>query len=189
MTKTLRLKTPTRENSEKIYVERQSVSDPTQQTTIALARDINALHDIINAELKVLHATIEGHWSLDVERFKAVELRFNERDLRFSQATTDSSAAITVALATVNNANTRLEATFSKQIDLVGDRLEKQAGALADRITDLKDRITTIEGNRKGSENVIGWVIGSAGVILGIVIAVITGIFSLIHSGIIPAIH
>ena len=161
-------------NGENIYIERRPIPDPTQLTTFAIARDINSLRDVIMTELegykKIVQATIEGHWSLDTERFKTVELRFSERDLRFNQAALDNAEAIKSALTDVNSATTRLENTFGKQID-----------GLSDRLLDLKDRITAIEGNRKGSESVIGWVIGSSGVVMGIIIAVITGIFSFLH--------
>ena len=162
---------PTSEHS---YVEQRPVPDPTQLTTIAIAHEITAIREFILSELegakRVFQATIEGHWALDTERFRAVELRFSERDLRFTQAAVDNAEAIKSALAAVNSATTRLESTFGKQIE-----------SLAERITDLKDRITAIEGTRKGTENTIGWVIGASGIIMGVVIAVITGIFSLIH--------
>jgi len=182
-------------SGENVYIERRPVPDPTQLTTIAIARDVAALRELvvekITASKENLQSQMEGHWSLDLERFRAVDLRFSERDLRFNQAAADNADAIRAALAAANSATARLENTFSKQIDTLGDRLDKQVAGMVERINDLKDRITTIEGNRKGSENVIGWVIGASGVIMGIVIAVIAGIFSLIRTGnvIPPVIH
>ena len=163
------------------YVERRPIPDPTNLTVIALDRAVHNLRELLSAEIKSaessLTAKVEGHWALDLERFKAVDLRFSERDLRFSQAATDNSEAIRAALTAANNATVRLEMTFSKQIDAIGDRLDKQVTGIIERVTDLKDRIANVEGSRKGSDSVIGWVIGSAGV----VVATIAVIFSITH--------
>ena len=183
--------------------EEEHILDPTKLTTIALARDINALRDVVKSDMEgfknTFQAQIEGHWALDQERFnqvdkrildvdshrselnserfRAVELRFAERDLRFTQTAVDNADAIKAALSAVNNATVRLENTFTKQIEGLAERLDKQVLGIAERITDLKDRITGLEGNRKGGESVIGWVIGSAGAI----VAGIAVVFSIIH--------
>jgi hypothetical protein len=170
------------QSGENVYIERRPVPDPTQLTTTAIARDVAALKELvvekIEASRKIIQAQVEGHWSLDLERFRAVDLRFNERDIRFSQAAADNSEALKSALASTNSATVRLENTFSKQIDTIGERLDKQVAGMVERITDLKDRIVAIEGQHKGSGETIGWVIGAAGVF----IAIISIVFAIIRS-------
>ena len=142
-------------------------SDPTLLTTVAIARDVAALRELLEIRIEALRcqmqAQVEGHWTLDAERFRAVETRFGERDLRFKQAESDA-AAITE----------RLGMLFTKQIDSIGDRLDRQISGMSDRVTDLKDRVINVEGLRTGSNGVIGWIIGATGAFVAIVTGLIT---------------
>jgi hypothetical protein len=109
------------------------------------------------------------------EKFKEVELRFQERDLRFAQAAESNQLAISAALVSVNNTQTRIENQFSKQIDQLNATLVLTNANMTQRLDDLKTNVSGLEGNRRGSSETIGWVIGSMGV------AVAGAILTIVH--------
>jgi hypothetical protein len=191
-------------SGENVYIERRPVPDPTQLTQAAIDRSINSLRLLVEEKIdgvkRAVQAVIEGHWTLDenrfnnilrtlddavqkrteidAERFGAVNLRFAERDLRFAQQNTDHQASISAALASANAATQRLETTFSKQIEALGARLDAQAVSQTERITDLKDRISSVEGERKGANISTTLVIGIVGSMLVLAGLVITHVFT-----------
>ena len=191
-------------SGENVYIERRPVPDPTQLTQIAIDRAITSIMNLIDEKIdgakRTFQAKIEGHWvldearfahiersiesatqkrtELDTERFGAVNLRFAERDLRFTQQNTDHQSAISAALASVNSATIRLETTFTKQIEAIGARLDAQALAQAERITDLKDRISAVEGERKGATVSTTLMLGIVGSMLVLAGLVITHVFN-----------
>jgi hypothetical protein len=189
---------------ENVYIERRPVPDPSNLTQSAIDRAVSAMLTLVDEKIdgakRTIQAIIEGHWALDetrfanikrelelaisrrteldAERFGAVSLRFNERDLRFAQQNADHQASISAALASANAATQRLETTFSKQIEALGARLDAQAIAQAERITDLKDRISGVEGERKGATTSTTLVIGIVGSMLVLAGLVITHVFT-----------
>ena len=191
-------------SGENVYIERRPVPDPTQLTQTAIDRSINSALALIDEKIdgakRAVQAVIEGHWALDenrfanakheleqailrrndldTERFGAVNLRFTERDLRFAQQNADHQSAIAAALAAVTSANARLETTFSKQIEALSARLDAQAIAQAERITDMKDRISAVEGERRGSTMSSTLMIGIVGSMLVLAGLVVTHVFT-----------
>jgi hypothetical protein len=193
-----------------ILVERRPVPDPTELTQTAIDRAGASLSMLMDEKIagaiRCTQAKIEGHWELDksrfenidariidaiqkrneidAERFGAINLRFNERDLRFTQQSADHQASITSALNAANSTIARLETTFGKQIEALGARLDAQAVAQAERITDLKDRISGVEGERKGNVTSTTLIIGVVGSMLVLAGLVVTHIFNNIPNGI-----
>src|SRR5271165_6073999 len=106
-------------------------------------------------------------------QFRAVGTQFHERDIRFDQAAVASERAVQAALSSLNLAFARTESQFNKQIDQLASTLTLTNTNMTQRLDDLKTTVTGIEGSHKGSSQAIGWAIGSAGVIIAVVTAVL----------------
>jgi predicted transcriptional regulator len=99
---------------------------------------------------------------LHEERFRAIDLQFNERDVRGDQEKKASKEALDAALlaqkesvAQQNDANTTAAnlagSNSTKQIDLVGTQITALDKSLTDRISELKERIDRGEGQDRGT--------------------------------------
>lgn len=95
-----------------------------------------------------------------MERFSAVDLRFTERDLRFSQSAADHQKAIDAALVSVTNYSERSERAFTKQMDGLSLAANKNLEGLGERIDDLKERMLLKEGSTSGMSSMTGWIVG-----------------------------
>jgi hypothetical protein len=126
--------------------------------------------DIAVDQLKDLHA----------EKFRSIETQFIERDTRTEQTSRDSKVAVDAALQAAKEAvgeqnksnslaNSKMEASFTKQIDQIGTLITTSNKATDDKISDIKDRLNSIEGQNVGSHNVWGYVIGAAGVLVAMI--------------------
>jgi hypothetical protein len=129
------------------------------------------------------------------ERFTSIQLQFKERDVRTEQSTRDSKTAVDAALQAakeaVNEQNkssslaiSKSENTTVKQIDQMGLLIATQAKAFEDKVTDLKERLTRIEGKGEGKTaqlavadtsnrmnvSVISTLIAMAGLVITIVV-------------------
>ncbi len=124
--------------------------------------------------------TVRQLQSLHEERFHSIAVQFTERDTRTEQTSRDSKVAVDAALQAAkeavgeqNKSNAlaiaKSEATFTKQIDQIGVIISSMQKGLDDKIDDIKSRLVMIEGQKKGSTDVWGYVIG----IVGLVVAAI----------------
>jgi hypothetical protein len=104
---------------------------------------------------------------LHEERFSAIQQQFEERDVRSEQDKKSSKDALDAALlaqkesvSQQNDANTtaatKTEASFTKQIDLVGTQISALDKSWTDRFTELKERIDRGEGQGQGAADVRG---------------------------------
>jgi hypothetical protein len=95
------------------------------------------------------------------EKFKSIATQFQERDIRSEQGARDNKAAIESALLAAKeqvsqqNQNSALsisksEAASAKQFDQIAALLQTTTGALSDKIDDIKDRLTHLEGKGVG---------------------------------------
>lgn len=98
------------------------------------------------------------------EKFRSVAVQFAERDTRTEQTSRDSRVAIDAALAAqvksvdaqnVSNsvAISKSEAAFTKQIDLIGSRIEAGGRAIDGKIDDVKTRLNTLESHTNAFES------------------------------------
>jgi hypothetical protein len=176
------------------------IPDPTILTTQQLGTAVSSLREIIEARLDAMDKAIVliqnkadrvpsevdvavAHLeSLHEEKFRSIATQFRERDTRAEQSSRDSKVAVDAALQAakeaVNEQNksnavaiSKSEASFIKQIDQMGTIINTMASSLNDKIDDLKARLTAIEGQKKGSQDVWGWIIGALGI--GIAIAAV----------------
>jgi chromosome segregation ATPase len=120
-----------------------------------------------------------------LERIATIDMRFAERDLRFSQTGIDHQKAIDAALASVNSASEKNERAFTKQIDNLSDALNRSAESLGGRIGDLKDRLTRSEGTSNGATAgvtaVTGWIVAGIMTITAIVTTMVA-LYNVIHN-------
>jgi hypothetical protein len=95
------------------------------------------------------------------EKFRAIEIRFGERDLRFEQAARADKEAVAAAFAAAREAVAeqnrsaalavaKSETAVAKQMDQLSVLLAKSTEALESKISDIKDRITGIENRAVG---------------------------------------
>lgn len=182
---------------------RLPVPDPTELTTQALLREIGALKELFDTRFSAIHETIRliqvsvdhrgeavrqevGHLdTLFNEKFIRIQTQINERDIQTDKASRDVKSAVDAAFAAAkeavgeqNKSNalsiTKSEAATTKQIDGIFELARTNTKASDDKFSDIKDRLTTIESHSKGVGDGLGWMIGTGGVVVGIVSIVVS---------------
>ena len=115
------------------------------------------------------------------EKFASIAIQFRERDTRSEQTQKDSKVAVDTALQAAKEsvgeqnkssalAIAKSEASTSKNIDQIGVMIGSTNTATTDKIDDIKQRLTLLEGRGQGA----GYIIGSVGVLLGLVVGAAT---------------
>lgn len=118
--------------------------------------------------------------SLMNEKFKLIDIQFNERDKRSEREWRDSKTAIDAALAAQKEAATEQNKSnntaISKSDDAQkekNDRLEQlfksTTDALAARVDELKTRFERTEGQGAGLKMGYGWILGAIGAVAAII--------------------
>jgi len=121
---------------------------------------------------------------LHSEKFESIATQFKERDIRTEQTSRDNKVAIDAALQAQkeavgkqNESNSQAiaksEAAFIKQIDQIGILITTMGIATDGKISDIKERLTTIEGIKKGGTDAWAYIISIA----SIAVAVLAVIF------------
>ena len=142
---------------------------------------VQSIADKAENEVKELVGQLR---QLHEERFRSVEKQFVERDTRTDQTSRDSKVAVDAALQAAkeavseqNKSNAlaigKSEMTFTKQIDQIGALLATMQKAADDKIDDMKSRIQSIEGQRKGSGDLVAYIFGIVGMIAAVVAIVV----------------
>lgn len=114
------------------------------------------------------------------ERFSSIHTQFRERDVRVEQTAKDTKTAVDAALAAQEKSAGKQaesfglsigksEAATTKQIDQLGVLIQQNTKATDDKITDLKDRITRIEGTGRGRGEMWGYIVGGVSVLAALV--------------------
>lgn len=109
-----------------------------------------------------INIAVDNLKHLHEERFAAIAQQFTERDIRSEQDKKSSKDALDAALlaqkesvSQQNDANTtkadKTEASFTKQIDQVGNLITALDKSWQDRFTELKERIDRGEGQGQGA--------------------------------------
>lgn len=110
---------------------------------------------------------------LTCEKFKGVQDRFRELDLRYDQLDGSNKEAISAALRAAEKAVEKTEVNFTKQIDSLMTLISTTRVSLENNIADIKERVTIIEANKQGIGQAWG-VIVSVGALISVAI-VVTG--------------
>lgn len=148
----------------------------TQQYPTLLDRAVDA----IKAEIEAAISTLRD---LHGEKFNAIGVQFAERDIRQERTSQDRKDAIyaelesqKAAVKLLNDSNTQAigksEAAFTKQIDSLDRSLQAIAKASDDKIGDLKDRLTIIEGRSQGAGNLWALIGGAVGLLIAVALGV-----------------
>lgn len=124
-------------------------------------RQVGGLQDLIYAKLEALQTLLNSNHVLTDEKFNGVDRQFVERDVRVGQsavaATTAVNAALQAAKEAVGEQNksftlsiTKSETATMKQIDALLVTSQTATTGLLTTITDVKERLTRIEGQAVG---------------------------------------
>jgi len=116
------------------------------------------------------------------EKFRSIQTQFAERDTRTDQTSRDSKVAVDAALqaakelvAQQNTSNSlaisKSEAATTKQIDQQGLLIQTTAKSSDEKIDDIKERLTRIEGKGSGRQDMWGWVVAAIAVLLSLYVA------------------
>lgn len=135
-----------------------------------------------------LKELIFGRFDTVAEQFNSVQTQFVERDVRVEHTARDTKTAVDAALAAQKELASKQADSFglsigksenatTKQIDQLGVLIQQSTKASDDKIGDIKDRLTRIEGASKGRGDVWAYVVGA----VGLVAAVISIVFALMR--------
>lgn len=173
------------------------IPDPTLLTTQQLLRELHTLREILEARMEgmdraqaMLQALVDrvptdvamkiGQLrELVEEKFRGVHTQLAERDARLTQDRATARAALDTALQAAKEllaeqyraagtAVNKSEAAISKQIDQQATQMATTTNAMESKITDLKDRLTRIEGRGSGFTASWGIAVALVGMLLGI---------------------
>lgn len=179
------------------------IPDPTEKTTESLLREVASLREALESKIsgqrEVLEARIGGmdtaikllqaisdrqpddvdkkigHLrTLHEEKFHSIQVQFKERDVRVEQTARDTKTAVDAALAAQEKSAGKQADTFALSIGKSENATTKQIDSLDEKINDLKDRVTRIEGAGKGRGDAVGWIVAG--------ISALTAIFSIVFA-------
>ena len=143
------------------------LQDGADKTPERLREMVAALRDITDQKFLELAST-HG------EKFNSIQTQFRERDVRAEQSNKDAKVAVDAALQAAKDLGAdqnkssalaigKSEAAITKQMDQLGALIASVTKASDEKIADVKDRLTRIEG--KGQGLGIAW--AALGAILG----------------------
>ena len=145
---------------------------------------ISALREVHEQKLNALSETHS-------EKFSSIQVQFKERDVRTEQSSKDSKVAVDAALQAAKEAVgeqnkssalaiAKSETSTTKQIDQLAVLIQTMTKAFDDKLSDVKDRLTRLEGRGEGTEKQVAtqqvaasnnqWLIG---IVIGVLIAAI----------------
>lgn len=127
----------------------------------AMDRAIALLQSIHDRMPLMIDEKIESLRGVHEEKFLSIQTQFRERDVRTEQSSKDSKVAVDAALQAAKEAVgeqnkssalaiAKSEASTVKQIDQMGLLITTQAKGVDDKFSDVKDRLTRMEGQDVG---------------------------------------
>jgi hypothetical protein len=131
------------------------IPDPTELTDAAIVKSIAAQRDYIDAQLAIRDERLNGLRELHGEKFESVDTQFKERDTRSDREARDNKIAVDAAFAAQKESAARegdsnqkaidkSEVATAEKIDKLGELATTTTNALADKIDDLKGRISDV---------------------------------------------
>jgi hypothetical protein len=199
-------------NGRRMYRNSLPVPDPTVLTTQQLSTAISALKELFDVRVSSIEKAMEALTSgleerskeireavkhlerLHEEKFIRIQTQILERDVQTDKASRDVKAAVDAAFAAAkeavgeqNKSNAlaigKSETSVLKLIDGISEIIKTNDRTNADKIGDLKDRLTIIESTTKGMSaskieavqtNATNWgfVVGGVGLVYGVVASI-----------------
>jgi hypothetical protein len=140
----------------------KDVKEILETRLIGMDRAINLLQDIQNRVPIIMDEKLNQLRSLHQEKFDSIGVQFAERDTRTEQTAAGVKIAVDAALQAAKEAVAEQNRSFAlatgksetatmKQIDALGLAIQTANKGLDDKIADMKDRLTRIEGMDLGS--------------------------------------
>jgi chromosome segregation ATPase len=165
--------------------------DPTVLTTEQLTRGLISEREYVDGQISILRERLQAidaatelrlggiidipnqidekvnHLGeLTTERFKSVQVQFEERDTRTEREARDNKLAVDAAFAAQekqavaqNESNTlaitKSEIATTETIKTLAELFRSTTDALGDKVDDLKDRVGALESRRQGATEVI----------------------------------
>ena len=145
------------------------IPDPTILTTQQLTIAIASLKELTETRIEALEKQISERFSRGDERFKAIGVQFTERDIRNEQATRLTQDSFSTALQSFRDLVNEQTRSSSVAIAKAEAATDKQLSGLDGKISDLKDRLTIIEGKSLGQSGLFAMMIGGVSLVLGII--------------------
>jgi hypothetical protein len=124
-------------------------------------RATEILQEILDRIPRQMDEKITALSKLHEEKFLSIQTQFRERDVRTEESSKDSKMAVAAALQAAKEAVgeqnkssalaiAKSETSTTKQIDQLGMQVQAQSKNFDDKIADVKDRLTRIEGGAVG---------------------------------------
>ena len=163
------------------------VPDPTILTTQQSDKGLLALRELLEAKIDCTHAEIRAmkeaadrrpaHVSESIERLRSLH---DEKFLSVERRFSDSKITLDAVLGAQKEAVSKTEASFTKQLDEIGKRMDTLFRTLDEKSNDLKERITTMESFSKGQT---GGISSIGAIVLGIIagLAALVSVFNVIR--------
>lgn len=175
-------------------------TDPSALATQALWREVAHLKelvfnrldslskaiDVVHGDVTMVREPIQTQFAdearLRDEKFASIQTQFRERDVRVEQTARDTKVAVDAALQAAEKARTssndafdksisKSETATTKQIDQLAVQMNSSTSGLMIQITDVKERLTRIEGKGEGMHAGWGYLVGAIG-LMGAIIAI-----------------
>lgn len=127
-----------------MHVEHRPVPDPTLLTTEQLLRETK------NA-VALLRAEIEGDRDTSAVRFDGVTREFSMIEDRRKEQKIDTKTAVDAALQAAKEAMSKIEASTLDQAKQQNATFTANLQAVVNNVSDIKDRIGTIEASKIGA--------------------------------------
>lgn len=118
--------------------------DPSLLTTEQLLRETQSLKELVGSQL-------EGMEGVFVERFESINTQFQLIERQRVEQKTDTSDAVSAALAAAKEAVTKNEEQTKDALSALQATLTTAIGGLETQLNDLKDRVTKVESTRQGA--------------------------------------
>jgi hypothetical protein len=136
--------------------------DAVEQTLAGLARTVDSIPSERQMDIRRLQELMDTKLAVHEQRFATIALQFEERDVRSVQSSTADRTAIAAALQAAkeavgeqnkssSEAIRKSEAATSRQIEQQSILIANTSANLTDKIDDVKERLTIIEGVQAGA--------------------------------------
>lgn len=142
------------------------------------------LPEAIDEKIAALKNVHSEKFQVHEEKFRSIAVQFSERDTRSDQTSRDSKVAVDAALQAAKEAVSeqnkaaalsiaKSESGTDKRIDQQALLITTAAKAADDKIADVKERLSKIEGKGEGGKYVIALVISLVGMVIAVMIFVL----------------